>query len=96
MRAMPAMAAMASAVRVMWASPTAKVMPPEKPRPHTRMTAAMIRLRELVKSTRFSTTLRTPMAEIMPYRMKDTPPMMAVGMELTRAAKAGEKDSTTA
>ena len=31
----------------------------------------MIRLRELVKSTRFSTTLRTPMAEIMPYRMKD-------------------------
>ncbi|CUP84545.1 Uncharacterised protein [Flavonifractor plautii] len=56
----------------------------------------MIRLRELVKSTRFSTTLRTPMAEIMPYRMKDTPPMMAVGMELTRAAKAGEKESTTA
>ena len=29
--------------------------------------AATIRLRLLVKSTRFSTTLRTPIAEIMPY-----------------------------
>ena len=37
-----------------------------KPRPLTMMTAAIIRFRELVKSTRFSTTLRTPMAEIMP------------------------------
>ena len=34
--------------------------------PQTRMTAAMIRLRLLVKSTWFSTTFRTPMAEIMP------------------------------
>ena len=60
------MAAMARLVRVMWAEPTVKVSPPEKPRPHTRITAAMMRLRLLVKSTRFSTTLRTPMAEIMP------------------------------
>ena len=35
-------------------------------RPHTRMTAAMMRLRDLVRSTLFSTMLRTPMAEIMP------------------------------
>ena len=46
--------------------PTEKVRPPEKPRPQTRMTAAMMRFRELVKSTWFSTMLRTPMAEIMP------------------------------
>ena len=43
-----------------------QVMPLEKPRPHTRMTAAMMRLRDLVRSTLFSTMLRTPMAEIMP------------------------------
>ena len=48
------------------------------------MTAAMMRLRLLVKSTWFSTTFRTPIAEIMPYRMKLTPPMMAAGMVLTR------------
>ena len=42
------------------------VSPLEKPRPDTRITAAMIRLRDLVKSTWFSTTLRTPIAEIIP------------------------------
>ena len=74
MRAMPAMAAMAREVRVMSVPPTWKVRPENsllkpqilKPRPHTMITAAIIRFRELVKSTRFSTTLRTPMAEIMP------------------------------
>ena len=90
------MAAMARAVRVICAPPTWKVNPPEKPRPHTRITAAMIRFRELVKSTRFSTTLRTPMAEIMPYRMKLTPPTMAAGMAFTTAANMGLKDSTRA
>ena len=34
--------------------------------PQTKMTAAMIRLRDLVRSTLFSTTLRTPTAEIIP------------------------------
>lgn len=87
---------MAREVKVMWALPMEKVRPSEKPRPHTRMTAAMIRFLELVKFYRFSTTLRTPMAEIIPYRMKDTPPMIAGGMELTTAAKAGLKDRTTA
>lgn len=47
-------------------SPMWNVNPSVKPSPHTRMTAAMMRLRELVKSTWFSTTFRTPMAEIMP------------------------------
>ena len=65
---MPAMAAMARPDRLMLTPAMAKVMPPTelKPRAQTRMTAAMIRLRLLEKSTRFSTTLRTPIAEIMP------------------------------
>ena len=65
-RALGRLAAMAKEVRVMEAPPTWKVRPSVKPRPHTRMTAAMIRFRELVKSTWFSTTFRTPMAEIIP------------------------------
>ena len=50
------------------APPTVKVMPPTelKPRPLTNMTAEMIRLRDLVRSTWFSTMLRTPTAEIIP------------------------------
>ena len=84
---------MARPVRVMSALPTVKVMPPveAKPRPHTKMTAAMMRLRDLVRSTLFSTTLRTPTAEIIPYSTKLTPPTMAVGMELTSASNLGEK-----
>lgn len=94
MRITPARAAMARPVRVMLALPTVKVMPPValKPSPQTKMTAAMMRLRDLVRSTRFSTTFRTPTAEIMPYRMKLTPPTMAVGMELTSASNLGEKE----
>ena len=53
-------------------------------------------LRLLVKSTWFSTTLRTPTAEIMPYSTMDTPPMVAVGMADTRAANLGEKESRMA
>ena len=44
------------------------------------MTAAMIRFLDLVRSTLFSTMLRTPIAEIIPYSIKDTPPMMEAGM----------------
>ena len=62
----------------------------------TMMMAAMMTLRELVKSTLFSTTLRTPMAEIMPYRIMLTPPMVARGMAVTRAPNLGEKESRTA
>ena len=64
----PHRAAMARPERVTAAPPTVKVMPPTelKPRPLTNMTAAMIRLRDLVRSTWFSTMLRTPTAEIIP------------------------------
>ena len=94
MRITPARAAMARPVRVTSAPPTVKVMPPVelKPRPLTKITAAMMRFRDLVRSTLFSTTFRTPTAEIIPYRMKLTPPTMAVGMEFTRASNLGEKD----
>ena len=59
---------MARPERVTAAPPTVKVTPPTelKPRPLTNMTAAMMRLRDLVRSTRFSTTFRTPTAEIIP------------------------------
>lgn len=46
-----------------------------------KITPAIIRLRDFVKSTRFSTTLRTPIAEIIPYSMKLTPPIIAEGIE---------------
>lgn len=62
----PRIEAMAREVSVMWALPTWKVRPLEKPRPDTRITAAIIRFLVRVKSTRFSTTFHTPMAEIIP------------------------------
>jgi len=58
-------AAIAMPVIVTSALPRVKVMP-LMPRPLTKMTAAMMRLRDFVRSTRFSTTLRTPTAAIMP------------------------------
>ena len=70
---------------------TTKVKPEEKPRPHTRITAAMIRFRDFVKSTLLSTTLRTPMAEIIPYSIKLTPPIMEAGMEAMISANFGTK-----
>ena len=63
---MPAIAAIASAVSVTVAPPTWNVMPLWKPSPLTKITAQMIRLRDFVRSTLFSTIFRTPMAEIMP------------------------------
>ena len=62
----PTKAAMARLVKVMEVPPTVKVRPLEKPRPDTKMTAAMIRFLDFVKSTWFSTILRTPIAEIIP------------------------------
>lgn len=53
---------MARLVKVMEVPPTVKVRPLEKPRPDTKMTAAMIRFLDFVKSTWFSTILRTPIA----------------------------------
>ena len=46
-------------------------------------------VRDLVRSTLFSTTFRTPTAEIIPYRMKLTPPTMAVGMEFDQGVELG-------
>ena len=63
----------------------------KEPRPHTKITPAMIRFLDLVRSTLFSTTLRTPMAEIIPYSMKLTPPIMEEGMVLMIADTFGIK-----
>ena len=62
----------------------------------TKMTAVMMRLRLLEKSIWFSMRLRIPMAEIIPYRMKEIPPMTAVGMSSMTAANFGEKERTMA
>ena len=42
-------------------------------------------------TTRFSTTLRTPIAEIIPYSMKLTPPIIAEGIEPITSAILGIK-----
>ena len=62
----PAIAAIAREVKVISVPATVKVSPLENPRALTKITPAMIRLRDFVKSTWFSTTLRTPIAEIIP------------------------------
>ena len=56
----PTIAASASPVRVICAPAMVNVSPSEMPRPQTRITAVITRLRERVRSTLFSTTLRTP------------------------------------
>ena len=50
------------------------------PMASTNMTAAMQRLRFLVKSTWFSTRVRGPTEAIMPYRTMQAPPSTGVGM----------------
>ena len=90
------MAAIASAVSVIDVSPIVNVIPFEKPSPQTKITPAIIRFLERVRSTLFSTTFRTPMAEIIPYSMKDTPPIIADGIVEMTAANFGMKDSTIA
>ena len=45
---------------------TVNVRPSEKPSPHTNITPAIIRLRDFVRSTLFSTTFLTPIADIIP------------------------------
>ena len=64
------MAATAMPVRLTVMEPTVKLMAPAAeylmPMASTRIRAAMITFRLLVKSTLFSTTFRTPTAEIMP------------------------------
>ena len=90
-KAIPRIAAIASDVNVIDVPATVKVIPSPNPSPLTRITAATIRLRDFVKSTLFSTTLRTPIAEIIPYSMKLTPPMIDAGSEPIHSATFGEK-----
>ena len=49
------------------------------PMASTSMTAAMQRLRFLVKSTLFSTRVRRPTEEIIPYSTMQAPPSTQVG-----------------
>ena len=96
--AIPTIAAIASPERVISAPKAVKEIPPTelKPKAHTRMSAAIIVFLDLVKSTWFSTTFLIPIAEIIPYRIRDTPPMMAAGIEEMRKLIFGTKDSRTA
>ena len=66
LRTIPAIAAMASAVSVICVPAIVNVRPLEKPSPHTNITPAIIRLRDFVRSTLFSTTFLTPIADIIP------------------------------
>ena len=93
---MPARAAIARDVSVMDVPPTVKVSPPEKPKPHTSITAAIIRFRDFVKSTLFSTIFLTPIAEIIPYKIKLTPPIIAEGRDPMMADILGMKLRTIA
>ena len=67
-----------------------------KPSAQTRIRAAIIVFLLLVKSTLFSTTFLIPMAEIIPYRMKEIPPMVAVGMLSMTKATLGTQESMMA
>ena len=62
----PAMAAMDNAVSVIDVPATVKVNPSLNPSQHTKITPVIIRFLDFVRSTLFSTTLRTPIAEIIP------------------------------
>ena len=44
----------------------------------------------------FSKMLRTPTEEIMPYRIRETPPMVAAGMQEMSAANFGQKEKMMA
>ena len=63
-----------------------------KPSAHTRISAAMIVFLLLVKSTLFSTTFLIPIAEIIPYRINEMPPMVAVGMLSIMKATFGTQE----
>ena len=58
--------AIAKAVSVIDVPATVNVSPFPKPRPHTKITPAIIRFLDFVRSTLFSTTFLTPIAEIIP------------------------------
>ena len=91
-RAIPAIAAIAGEVKVIEVSQIVKVRPSLNPRPHTKITAAIIRLRDFDKSTWFSTIFLTPIADIIPYRMKEIPQIFAVGIVEIIAENLGMND----
>ena len=93
---MPTRAATARPLREVKPREMLSFAPYLMPMASTRMRAAMMTLREEVKSTWLSTMLRTPTAEIIPYRTRETPPMVAAGMEAIRAENFGQKDRTMA
>ena len=65
-KTIPAIAAIASEVKVTEVPKTEKVKPSLKPKPDTKITAAIIRLRDFERSTLFSTMFLTPIPEIIP------------------------------
>ena len=66
------------------------------PSDNTKMSAVISTLRLSMKSTWFSTRLRMPTAEIMPYSTSDTPPITHAGMQEMTAANFGQNDSKMA
>lgn len=70
---------------------TVKVNPSPNPSPHTKITPVIIRFLDFVRSTLFSTTLRTPIAGNHTVKLKLTPPIMADGIVLIIADTFGIK-----
>lgn len=60
------------------------------------MTAAMQRFRFLVKSTLFSTRVRSPTEEIMPYRTIQAPPSTQLGTVSTTPMTLPRKETRMA
>ena len=62
----------------------------------TRIRAATNTLRDELKSTLSSIRLRTPTADIIPYKIRLTPPIVAAGIKPIRQANLGQNDSKIA
>ena len=92
----PAIAAIARPVSVIEAPPIVNVSPLEKPSPLTKITAAIIKFLDFVRSTLFSTTFLTPIAEIIPYSINETPPIIADGIDAIISDTFGIKLKITA
>lgn len=94
---MPAIEATANGESVIVALPIAKLaVSAPSPKAHTRITAATIRFLLFVKSTLFSTTFLTPIAEIIPYKTNDIPPIIQLGIEPIITDTIGKKEMHTA
>jgi hypothetical protein len=68
----------------------------KSPAPSTSVTAATIRLRLSLKSTRFSTQMRAPAMAIRPNTTIETPASTGPGMVWISAPNLGEKPSRIA